>query len=211
MQNQYCPLYHTLQQDIWSMPIPIYLCSSLVTSASGSWVLLRRKKWRCDKHSSGDVACKHQSFGRCAVSKLAVYSPRPSHTPLSGLRLIACRLPYEEQLIHTESNCKRTECRAEKVEETEHWREASGGSRRKISWSKRKVSLCGLKHFQWDQNSVKKQTSESLLESHLGFNWDKVSAKAHRLENKWWMREARAKKARENWPEWVACDAVEHL
>lgn len=189
MHNQYCPLCHALQQDIWSMPIHVYLCASLVTSASGSCVLLRCKKWRCDKHSSGDAACKHQSFGRCAVSKLAVYSPRPSHTPLSGLRLIACRLPYEEQLIHTESNCKRTECRVEKVEEIEQWREKSGGLRGNISWSKQKVSLCSLKHFQWDPNSLKNKPllllSESLLESHLVFNWDKVSAKAHRQENKW--------------------------
>lgn len=90
------------------MPVRVRVRVSLVMSGLGSGVLLRCKKWRCDKHSSGDVACKHQSFGRCAVSKLAVYSPRPSHTPLSGLRLIVCRLPYEEQLIHTESNCKRT-------------------------------------------------------------------------------------------------------
>lgn len=119
--NRRCLACHTLQRDT-TMPICVCLCASLVTSALGSCVLLRCKKWRCDKHSSGDVACKHQSFGRCAVSKLAVYSPWPSHTPLSGLRLIVCRLPYEEQLIHTESNCKRTEWRVEKVEGTEWWK-----------------------------------------------------------------------------------------
>lgn len=121
-------------------------------------VLLRCKKWRCDKHSSGDVACKHQSFGRCAVSKLAVYSPRPSHTPLSGLRLIVCRLPYEEQLIHTESNCKRTEWGAEEIEE--------GG-----------YSI----HFYCNSNSL---TKKSLVELSIVSNYNKVSPKAHREEDK---------------------------
>lgn len=32
-------------------------------SASGPCALPRRQKWRGDKRFSGDVACKHQSFG----------------------------------------------------------------------------------------------------------------------------------------------------
>ena len=133
-------------------------CVSLVTSGLGSGVLLRCKKWRCDKHSSGDVACKHQSFGRCAVSKLAVYSPRPSHTPLSGLRLIVCRLPYEEQLIHTESNCKRTEWRVEKRRRGG----LSGGEERRVCgglWRRREKFVRSFVLFHWDQNVVKNKCS----------------------------------------------------
>lgn len=77
--------------------------------ASGPCALLRCKKWRGDKRFSGDVACKHQSFGRCTVSKLAAYSPWLNHTPLSGLRLIVCRSLYEKQFIYGESNCMRPE------------------------------------------------------------------------------------------------------
>lgn len=110
MQSSTCYLL-----EIVSVQMQVSWCASFMTSASGVCALLRCKKWRCDKHSSGDVACKHQSFGRCAVSKLAVYSPRPSHTPLSGLRLIVCRLPYEEQLIHTESNWKSREGKVEMI------------------------------------------------------------------------------------------------
>lgn len=129
---------------------------SAMMSASRSGVLLRCKKWRCDKLSSGDVACKHQSFGRCAVSKLAVYSPWPSHTPLSGLRLIVCRLPYEEQLIYSESNCKRTEWGVEEVDEIERWR-------RKLQWLMREdevLEVCVLWYIftlirtQWQINVV---------------------------------------------------------
>lgn len=112
--SRLCLYFSLACQTIFQCLLQVCLCASLVTSALGSCVLLRCKKWRCDKHFSGDVACKHQSFGRCAVSKLAVYSLRPSHTPLSGLRLIVCRLPYEEQLIYTESNCKRTWVRTER-------------------------------------------------------------------------------------------------
>lgn len=83
---------------------PMFPRASAVTSAAGPCALLRR----CDRCVSEDVVCKHQSFGRRTVSKLAAYSPWPSHTLLLELRLIARRLRNEEQLIYTKSNCTRT-------------------------------------------------------------------------------------------------------
>ncbi len=40
-----------------------------------------------------------------------------THTLLSGLRLIACRIPYDEHLICTESNAAAAEGRKHKTEE----------------------------------------------------------------------------------------------
>lgn len=197
------------------MPIHVCLCASLVTSALGSCVLLRCKKWRCDKHSSGDVACKHQSFGRCTVSKLAVYSPRPSHTPLSGLRLIVRRFPYEEQLIYTESNCKRPESGVEKkrrLSDGERGKKrvvvCEEGERSRGEWER---GLCviwyiftGIKTH-WKINDTTGFVSEWLIEFSRVFNWDKLSTKAHRDGNEWQMRKAGrggcGAKARENWLE----------
>ncbi len=42
-----------------------------------------------------------------------------THTLLSGLRLIACRIPYDEQLICTESNAAPAEGRKHRTEERE--------------------------------------------------------------------------------------------
>lgn len=92
----------------------------LVMSEFGLCTLLRCKmwlfeKWLCDKRSLEAVMCKNQSFGRCTVRKLALYSPRPRHTPLQGLRLIVCHLMYEEQLIHAETKCKKKSVRSKKL------------------------------------------------------------------------------------------------
>lgn len=172
MQSSTCYLL-----EIVSVQMQVSWCASFMTSASGVCALLRCKKWRCDKHSSGDVACKHQSFGRCAVSKLAVYSPRPSHTPLSGLRLIVCRLPYEEQLIHTESNWKSREEKVEMI-----------GQQKWLLMKKEEVFL--------RRSKLKKINIAFSFELRAGPNFqfsfksDKLWTNALRKENKWQMRKA---------------------